>query len=441
MAKLGREDANRSLETLLHMDKSVASKNGVAPATGPRKIIPGQGLEFNNLSYSVIKKQKKEGVWIKKETYLLNDISSQAMKCEIMAIMGPSGAGKSTFLDALAGRIVQGSLEGSVRIDGKPVTTSYMKMISSYVMQSDQLFPMLTVFETFLFAAEVRLPPSISRDEKKMRVYELINQLGLQSAAHTYIGDEGIDIIHKPSLLFLDEPTSGLDSTSAFSVVEKVKDIAKGGSIVLMTTHQPSFRIPLLLNRITVLARGRLIYLGGPHALPTHLSGFGRPVPENENSIEYLLDVIKEYDESTVGLDPLVLFQRDGIKPDLVARTPIPKTPKTQTPQTPYTKIPDASKHISLRSHAFSSKAPAPDSSQFDYDEDGKDDENFDNSIERTIPSHTPINQQSGVYNQRLASQFYKRVLSLALPWCKGYPSSSKTGFRIPHPPPPCYNN
>nr|POF09057.1 abc transporter g family member 16 [Quercus suber] len=249
--------------------------------------------------------------------------------------------------------------------------------------------------------------------------------MNVQSAAHTYIGDEGIDIIHKPSLLFLDEPTSGLDSTSAFSVVEKVKDIAKGGSIVLMTTHQPSFRIPLLLNRITVLARGRLIYLGGPHALPTHLSGFGRPVPENENSIEYLLDVIKEYDESTVGLDPLVLFQRDGIKPDLVARTPIPKTPKTQTPQTPYTKIPDASKHISLRSHAFSSKAPAPDSSQFDYDEDGKDDENFDNSIERTIPSHTPINQQSGVYNQRLASQFYKRVLSLALPWCKGYPSSS----------------
>lgn len=60
------------------------------------------------------------------------------------------------------------------------VTTSYMKMISSYVMQDDQLFPALTVFETFMFAAEVRLPPSISRDEKKKRVYELLDQLGLQ---------------------------------------------------------------------------------------------------------------------------------------------------------------------------------------------------------------------------------------------------------------------
>ena len=59
------------------------------------------------------------------------------------------------------------------------VTTSYMKMISSYVMQDDQLFAMLTVFETFMFAAEVRLPPSISRSEKKQRVFELLDQLGL----------------------------------------------------------------------------------------------------------------------------------------------------------------------------------------------------------------------------------------------------------------------
>lgn len=60
------------------------------------------------------------------------------------------------------------------------VSTSYMKRASSYVMQDDQLFPMLTVFETFMFAAEVRLPPSVSRSEKKQRVYQLLDQLGLQ---------------------------------------------------------------------------------------------------------------------------------------------------------------------------------------------------------------------------------------------------------------------
>ncbi|KAK7320168.1 hypothetical protein RJT34_04902 [Clitoria ternatea] len=408
----------KSLETLMDSDKPGVGIN--VNQLRPQKSIPGYGLEFNNLSYSIIKKHKKDGVWIKKEAYLLHDISGQAIKGEIMAIMGPSGAGKSTFLDALAGRIAKGSLEGSVKIDGKAVTTSYMKMVSSYVMQDDQLFPMLTVFETFMFAAEVRLPPSISRDEKKKRVYELLDKLGLQSATHTYIGDEGrrgvsggerrrvsigIDIIHNPSLLFLDEPTSGLDSTSAYSVVEKVKDIARGGSIVLMTIHQPSYRIQMLLDKITVLARGRLIYMGKPDALQAHMSGFGRPVPDGENSIEYLLDVISEYDQATVGLDPLVQYQRDGLKPHPAAMTPVRKPPKT-----PYRRNAPASKHfINLQSQGFTTGKAQPDSVQFSYrDEvdDDDDDDNFDKSLERKSVQ-TPRNMTSGVY-PRLASQFYK---------------------------------
>ncbi|KAK6804793.1 hypothetical protein RDI58_002577 [Solanum bulbocastanum] len=433
MAKFKRTNTNRSLETLLDLDKSAQLNkiNGVNLAKQPtRKLIPGHGLEFTNLSYSVTKKVKKDGVWINREVYLLNDISGQALRGEIMAIMGPSGAGKSTFLDAIAGRIARGSLEGTVRIDGKPVTTSYMKMISSYVMQDDQLFPMLTVLETFMFAAEVRLPPSISRAEKKKRVHELLEQLGLTSATHTYIGDEGrrgvsggerrrvsigIDIIHKPSLLFLDEPTSGLDSTSAYSVVEKVKDIAKSGSIVLMTIHQPSFRIQMLLDRITVLARGRLVYLGSPTGVAAFLAGFARPVPDGENSLEYLLDVIKEYDESTAGLDPLVLYQRDGIKPDQAAKTPLRKPPKTpRAPRTTYAKSP-WTKHISLRSSHFSvgnmnSQRDPKDQSESNVNslgyDDEDDEEDFDNSLERKVPQ-TPMSMQSGIH-PRLASHFYK---------------------------------
>lgn len=54
-----------------------------------------------------------------------------------------------------------------------------MRMVSSYVMQDDYLFPMLTVAETLMFAAEFRLSPSISRKEKRERVKELLDQLGL----------------------------------------------------------------------------------------------------------------------------------------------------------------------------------------------------------------------------------------------------------------------
>ena len=129
MAKLSRNEKNRSLESFLDMDNP--SKNGVP--LQPRNTIPGHGLEFKNLSYSIIKEQKKDGVRIKKEVYLLDDISGQAMRGEVMAIMGPSGAGKSTFLDALAGRIAQGSLEGSVRIDGKPVSKILITFINNVV--------------------------------------------------------------------------------------------------------------------------------------------------------------------------------------------------------------------------------------------------------------------------------------------------------------------
>lgn len=103
----------RSLES--YLDKSVDVSLPVV------KVFRGQGLEFENLSYSVMKKTKKDGAWITREAYLLNNISGQALRGEVTAILGPSGAGKSTFLDALAGRIAQGSLEGSVSMDGRPV--------------------------------------------------------------------------------------------------------------------------------------------------------------------------------------------------------------------------------------------------------------------------------------------------------------------------------
>lgn len=129
MARLGRMDTSKNLENLLDMDKSMAARNAALPPAAPRKMIPGQGLEFKNLSYSIMKKHKKDGAWITREAYLLDDISGQAVRGEVMAIMGPSGAGKSTFLDALAGRIAQGSLEGSVRIDGKPVSSSEISCV------------------------------------------------------------------------------------------------------------------------------------------------------------------------------------------------------------------------------------------------------------------------------------------------------------------------
>ncbi|MBA0669988.1 hypothetical protein Goklo_025167 [Gossypium klotzschianum] len=256
---------------------------------------------------------------------LLNDISGEAQDGEILAVLGASGSGKSTLIDALANRIAKGSLKGNVTLNGETLKSRMLKVISAYVMQDDLLFPMLTVEETLMFAAEFRLPRTLSKSKKKMRVQVLIDQLGLRNAAKTIIGDEGhrgvsggerrrvsigIDIIHDPIILFLDEPTSGLDSTSAFMVVKVLQRIAQSGSIVVMSIHQPSYRILGLLDRLIFLSRGQTVYSGSPTNLPLYFSEFGHPIPENENKTEFALDLIRELEGSPGGTKSLVEFNK-----------------------------------------------------------------------------------------------------------------------------------
>ncbi|CAN1775560.1 ABC transporter G family member 2 [Linum perenne] len=242
-----------------------------------------------------------------------------------MAVLGASGAGKSTLIDALADRISKDSLKGSVTLNGEVLESRMLKVISAYVMQDDLLFPMLTVEETLMFAAEFRLPRSISKSKKKARVQALIDQLGLRSAANTVIGDEGhrgvsggerrrvsigTDIIHDPILLFLDEPTSGLDSTSAFMVAKVLQRIAESGSIVMMTIHQPSYRILGLLDRLIFLSHGQTVYSGSPTSLPEFFAEFGHPIPENENRTEFALDLIRELEGIPGGTKSLVEYNK-----------------------------------------------------------------------------------------------------------------------------------
>lgn len=136
------------------------------------------GLEFSDLTYTVIKDKEHEGKLVKQEVDLLHRISGYSPKGSITAVLGPSGAGKSTFLDGLAGRIASGSLKGRVSLDGMEMSPGLIKRTSAYIMQDDRLFPKLTVYETLMFAADFRLG-SISRNEKMQRVENLIEQLGL----------------------------------------------------------------------------------------------------------------------------------------------------------------------------------------------------------------------------------------------------------------------
>lgn len=255
---------------------------------------------------------------------LLQGISGKARDGEVMAVMGPSGSGKSTLIDALAQRISRKSLHGSITLNGQEVDPDLLRNISAYVMQDDLLFPMLTVKETLMFSANVRLPASHTKEAKVERVDSLIRQLGLEKVADTIIGDEahrgvsggerrrvsiGIDIVHGPLLLFLDEPTSGLDSTSAHMVVQTLKHIAQMGSIIIFSIHQPSDRILRLIDNLVFLANGQMIYVGHPKDLTSYFTEFnhGYPIPSaHGNAAEFALDLIQVLNSMPDGIKPLV---------------------------------------------------------------------------------------------------------------------------------------
>ncbi|XP_047086446.1 ABC transporter G family member 5-like [Lolium rigidum] len=315
--------------------QATADENGDGSTTGNFICRPAIHfvLAFHDLTYSVKRPRRSfsrsrgdvGATDVARRNTLLDGISGEAREGEIMAVLGASGAGKSTLIDALASRIQRESLRGAVTLNGDALDSRLLRVISAYVMQDDLLYPMLTVAETLMYSAEFRLPRSLSTSKKRSRVQALIDQLGLRAAANTIIGDEGhrgvsggerrrvsigIDIIHDPIILFLDEPTSGLDSTSAFMVVKVLQRIAQSGSVVIMSIHQPSYRILGLLDRLLFLSKGRTVYYAPPASLPLFFSELGKPIPDGENPAEFALDHIRELEGTHAGTEELVQFSK-----------------------------------------------------------------------------------------------------------------------------------
>ena len=193
--------------------------------------------------------------------------------------MGGSGAGKSTLLNTLAGRIPSTtSLEGEITLNGAARDELRWKLQCAYVEQDDILFTSLTVYETLLYSARLRLPSSMSKQEKINRVNKVISQLGLEGCRNTRIGNElergisggerkrvsiGIELVTDPQILFLDEPTSGLDAFNAFNAMDTLKKLAKTeNKIILVTIHQPRTDILELFDKIILLSMGKSVWFG-----------------------------------------------------------------------------------------------------------------------------------------------------------------------------------
>ena len=274
-------------------------------------------LYFEKVSYSLNGKQ------------ILSGAQGVAHPGEILAIMGASGAGKTTFLDILARKNKRGNVEGNFYVNGEKVSDTEYKNVVGFVDQDDTMLPTLTVHETIMTSALLRLPRDMGRAAKEQRVYEVEKQLGISAIKDSLIGSEegkgrgisggekrrvGIacELVTSPSILFLDEPTSGLDAYNAFNVIECLVTLAKTYKrTVIFTIHQPRSNIVSLFDRLLLLAKGKTVYSGEFSQCQDFFDHIGYTCPPGFNIADYLVDLTMHagsphitVDEGIPGLEP-----------------------------------------------------------------------------------------------------------------------------------------
>lgn len=258
---------------------------------------------------------------------ILNDISAEMPSGSLTAIIGGSGSGKTSLLNQMSGRM-QGkrlATSGRTLFNGNEDTASIR---SAYVIQQDILLPTLTVRETLTYAAQLRLPSSVSQDERKQLVEAVILELSLKEAADTRIGNHthkgcsggekrrtslGVQLLSNPSLLYLDEITTGLDSTSAFQIVKTLQGLARKGRTIVVTIHQPRSEIFGLFDNVVLLTKGSLAYAGGAKECLPYFSTLGYEMPPFTNPAEYLIDLVS-VDNRSEGAEAAAEERVNGIK-------------------------------------------------------------------------------------------------------------------------------
>lgn len=200
---------------------------------------------------------------------VLDDVSFDLARGELVVVRGPSGSGKTTLL-AIVGAMLSPS-SGEVHIDGEPTSrlreahrAEVRRRKVGFVFQDLQLVDGLTSRENVLLP---RIPDGV-RPEDEARATELLERLGLAKVAgvdaKSLSGGErqrvalARALINGPSLLVLDEPTAHLDDARATSIAEELAAVAGDNRAVLVATHDPRLAKSAGVSRVMDLVAGKL---------------------------------------------------------------------------------------------------------------------------------------------------------------------------------------
>lgn len=226
----------------------------------------------------------------------------------------PNRSGKTTLLSALSGRIKS---SGRILLNGTQLNKSLRRQIC-YVLQNDVFFSNLTLKQTLVYAAMLRLPDSMSHEHKMRQVDQVIEALDLKSCQNTIIGDymrRGLsggekkrcsiacELLSNPAVMMLDEPTSSLDSCTALSLIKLLKQYAiKEQKTIIISIHQPSSQIFYLFDKLLLLSQGEMMYFGSIQQVLPFFQHFNYHMQHlSYNPADFLMEIIKTVDEKEVN--------------------------------------------------------------------------------------------------------------------------------------------
>ncbi|XP_041993380.1 pleiotropic drug resistance protein 1-like isoform X2 [Salvia splendens] len=291
-------------------------------------ILPFEphSLTFDDVSYSVDMpaEMRAQGA-TEDKLELLKGVSGAFRPGVLTALMGVSGAGKTTLMDVLAGRKTGGYIEGDIRISGYPKNQATFARISGYCEQNDIHSPNVTVYESLVYSAWLRLPQEVDEKTKKVFVDEVMDLVELTPLREALVGLPGVsglsteqrkrltiavELVANPSIIFMDEPTSGLDARAAAIVMRTVRNTVNTGRTVVCTIHQPSIDIFEAFDELFLMKRGgEEIYVGPLGRQSTHLINYfeaidGVPkIKDGINPATWMLEVTTSAQELSLGIE------------------------------------------------------------------------------------------------------------------------------------------
>ncbi|KAM3219341.1 pleiotropic drug resistance protein 3 [Capsicum chacoense] len=333
----GRSDSSDKADAEENSKTTVPSTAMDSHEAG-RMVLPFEPLSlvFRDVQYYVdTPAAMKDLGFTQNRLQLLSDITGALRPGVLTALMGVSGAGKTTLLDVLAGRKTSGYVEGEIKVGGYPKVQETFARVSGYCEQTDIHSPQITIEESVIFSAWLRLHPQIDSKTKYEFVREVLETIELDGIKDMLVGMPGVsglsteqrkrltiavELVANPSIIFMDEPTTGLDARSAAIVMRAVKNIAETGRTIVCTIHQPNIDIFEAFDELILLKTGgRMIYWGSLGQNSCKMIGYfedisGVPkIQDNYNPATWMLEVTSTSSEAEISIDFAEVYRNSAL--------------------------------------------------------------------------------------------------------------------------------